>query len=376
MKHLLILFTCLAACLTSEAGQPADDDQLLEVLKEGHRNSLAAIQSIYCKYDLTTTTDEGKIIRRAEWWQQGSDIRWSVVEQTIPKSPADLQRKPVQTMMPASFKIITDGYNSNNELALFHSQYNNNQNLMKGVRISPAKPNYDPGVIDLWTQVLVSVVERPPMTLADLLERRESVQAVRTIKLDRQLAYEIDLVSPAKRRLSVTVMPRYNYLVKKLVVHGLPENRGLRYEGEVVTFRECRPTIFFPMEIRSGFYRPGSQTSQISTVCRMNTVQINDVLPPETFRYTIPPGMSVIDDRNGTSFIMGEGGKPKGTPIPAPQVPEKPVTYDVRTGLPVPEPDRYGNVLLVLGMAGTVGLLLVLAGRWYYVGKRGRHPDR
>src|SRR5262249_39022930 len=150
------------------------------------------------------------------------------------------------------------------------------------------------------------------------------------------------------------INPRYNFMVQKVSWYSDPKASAPTFEQEVVSFQQTKRSTFFPKVVRTSVQASVSVGTHNESICRFGLVEINEALDPSLFRYSISPGMKVMDEIKGISYVMGDKGIPRAEPIPIPEPPSEAETVYIGSD-EIPRSSSQTTLILIIA----AGLLLL-----------------
>ena len=353
----LATLVCVAAAPVA-SGQQADD---ITLLREGNRGSRDAIRTLHAQF----RTETRIVLAGApvsppqtvsvEWWQDGEQIRWQE-QTTVSSRGSNNKTGPVTVIMD---RAVRDG-----KLTVLEHQDRPGSPPYRGALVADFDPA-EPTLGNLWKLGLFLISSRPRITLPELLQRHDCIKNLAKEDLGGRQVYKLDLALPLKdpEECQVWVDPAHNFLVQKIAFKGLPEGTRLREEKEVLSFRECEPGVYFPQEVETRTYAIADDKSQQLYAIghtHFESVVVNKALDAKIFDLAIPPGTPTINRQEGTSFVMGDNGTPRGPISPAPAITPPPSPQLT------PEQHLVTGPRLVVSIAVslTLGLLVTLFLYW------------
>ena len=163
-------------------------------------------------------------------------------------------------------------------------------------------------------------------------------------------------------KYEIWIDPGTNYLARKLIRHRrLPNGQNSRIEGEVLSFREVKPGVFFPDRVGQALFFGGDwfQKGKAS----LSNLQVNEAVAAGQFRHVFPVGTLVADVEKGTTYTIGPAGTPiHVAPIASPP-PSGPPAGPVGTATPPDaDKDRWSwrhLLLLSSGLVLAAGLIMM-----------------
>ncbi len=299
----------VSACLT---GQDQGHDQLIASIKDRHGNSKQLIKSIVAEYEVSDWFGPGKAPnsrRRLSWYQDGDLVRCksqtTLFDALAPKDKLGGTTKPM--LLQEDFLL------KNGELKSLRRQGSSPKG---SASFRPFQPKQEL-VQNLWADALFVLFKKKGVTLLELLEDATKIRSLETLRDGQHVLYRLTVDvsdSGSKQQLVIDVDRRHNYLVTRLAEEDLPAEKGsIRSEIKALTFREVAPGIYFPMKLERRAYSLGPDNKQnlLSTIeVRFETVTVNETIDPDRFELTLPPGTSVVDYRDNTSYLIGPDGRP------------------------------------------------------------------
>jgi len=329
----------------------ADGQDLLDQVRSGNKSAIESIHSISCRVTKSTPIGlHGPLppVAAEYWWSMGSSrVRSSIAGQFSDSViHNDVGRSVAKSRLP-----------------------NGRENLHFYInRAARGEPH---GPLDPWAVGLLKLCgpKAWPLTLDELLNARHTLRHVRSETIaGRELivvALSLELDSGQSGEFEIWFDPRANYLACKLI--GTFSGDGSkaeekRKESQVLRFKEVSPTVYFPEQSETRFFKNGQLI--LHEVVRLSDIRINQPLPVNAFELAIPPGAKVVDTIQDKEYVVGTDGKAAGTSRPLQKFPpmapgERPLAETSEESRPLTRWIVPAS-LIVVGIAG--GLWLV--GRW------------
>jgi hypothetical protein len=353
----------------------AGDKELITLIRESNQNSRAAIRTIHARLERVQTTvmkdpsiPPGEpMITKIEWSQDGDEVRCTEEETRTLRAedmgPEMLKRAKGQRTLYSRIDCAMHA----GELTMIALQRNPDGTGVKNSKITQAKDALLPG--DIWFDALFLVVAKPRRTLAELLMEPSQVMGVE--RRGKEFELRVKVPPPVEDyELHIIVDPSRNFLVRYYTGRTNSTKATLRFEDEVLAFKEYAPGIYFPQatEGRSYLIAPDRSERLYQVVkTTYQSVSINQPIEPSVFRLTIPPKVAVLDDRSGTTYSLGKDGQREGEAT-APRRESQPLRFQT-------EEQKSGSVarpIIVAGLAVGFGLLAALT---FYSRKRLRRQQ-
>jgi hypothetical protein len=330
---LYVVSGCLAFCaMTSLAFARGED--LLQVAREGHRHAREAITSIHLAIQVKTTTSEkGKGNQttsiQAEWWQSGQSYR---VREQIRRRARPIRLKPgekpsklvdLETTRDSS---SLDGLATDVETVETKDPAGDSKDI--GAIIALARGVEDRG-LSPWRRTGFFVIDSPSLSLLDILESREWVKDVTSISLDGEACLYVRCAGPKEVKVQAWLSIQHGFWVKRLLMTAKAFDGPPDWEWENDSFQEYPNAVFFPSHAVTRSYDQVDGVAKPTVImeCFFEVLSINEPIPEDSLRVTIPEGTPTQDHRNDTLFVMG----PDGQPSPAHPI------QSLRSSLPDPE---------------------------------------
>jgi hypothetical protein len=304
--HILVALVCLAA---PDGGKAVPDD-LLALIREGHRNSRELIRTLHTDIEWKTVGGSDSGEGRGDhvegiWWEDGP--QWRLVETrqaSLGKSAGSFKRDTVSTG-PVQSSLLSESFGG--------------QTTVSGSFEVPKEQSE--GLTNPWSRALFVLSDLPRKTLSDLLDEPGGVKAIEPVTLDGAHCYKLTLDSFAETDTEVIVDASRNYVVRRFVKVPRLKGRFARIEQEITEFQEPAPGIFFPKAAEIRIFTTGADGKP--GLWRLNQigfrkVEVNRPIDPAIFKRGFPEGIAVGDLRNGTLYIWGKD-KPASAPMPLPQ---------------------------------------------------------
>ena len=350
------LLARVALGLLLSVGAEARADELVELVKSGNSASLAAVVSLHARFEMALHPNPAVLAkipvasgRRivGQYWRSGNKVR--IRENETPYGPRDMlqdhDRQQTTVHMPKS-KL---------------------QTIDTGI-IAAEGAIYTPA--DVWELALCSL-PGPAVTFSHLLDTGGKIESAHlSHEPGGELAYlDVSLESPPKTlRCEIWADPSKNYLVRRVVSHVTMEGaagKG-RLEGEVTSFREVKPGVFFPESMELRIFHKGQEINRMVT--RLTSIHINEPLPMSVFKMSFPPGTVVSDQVRGTTFRIDQEGKMAG---PLGRIVEPP--SEVLSGTPLSaeaEASRPFRLVILISCLIAIFATAFLVGRRLMLRKR------
>jgi hypothetical protein len=186
--------------------------------------------------------------------------------------------------------------------------------------------------LQIWQWTLFELPECK-QTLSQLLAEGEVKSQRRIADVGHALIF-LSIRDSKGRRYEIWVDPSANYLIRKLICHTSKPKAEIRIEGEVVSFQEVKPGVFFPARLVHSIISNGTWLEKAEAT--LTEIRINESMPEGQFQHTLPVGTWVTDNERGTWHTIGPDGQPtKSVPI-APSSPPIPLG----TGSPLTAEDH------------------------------------
>jgi hypothetical protein len=331
MYRMLIAVVANPALVVAASALSAPSTEL-EFIRSGHRASRDAIRTVHATYEVQRwlgahaqeCSGTPDWVSKMEWWQDGEKIRW---KETVTTSDPGKGAEPTTRWTFDRDNAVWEGTATRIE-----SQRCDGKERLKGATLSSFDPT-EPIPDDLWDRASFALALKPHHTVAELLDVPERVVEVEATEVRGTPYYRTRILFPDSKKIEIEVWidPKHNFLVKKWGWKPMAGETGFRNEHEVLSFRECEPSVYFPQETRVKSYwigEDGSEKLRAVSRTRFRSVEINRPIDPETFVLAVPSGLSVVDLRNGTRYRLGPDGNPADL-RPAPVAAKDPVFESV-----------------------------------------------
>jgi hypothetical protein len=295
----------------------ATGQELYEAALSGHRQAFESIASIdaHVRTQTTFKSKNGEPQtnqREGEWRQSGVKVRWN--ERYLnPNARARGGKKAGGAGPPRDVKREeeTDGAVVDGLLTTIKSRRQSDGYADKFGFLELASKG-QPAFIDLWSRAGFLVQESPRLSLLDVLEHREWVKRIEHAELDGLKCLHV-FASPDKLNVEAWLSVSHGFLVRRMLVSHRAFTREDSYlEYETDSFQEHANHVFFPLHTAMRIYLRGDEAGKPSggiTDAFFDVKSINEPIPDDTFRLTIPEGTRTVDRRSGTTFVMGIQGK-------------------------------------------------------------------
>ncbi len=326
----------------------------LDFIRNAHRASRDAIRTVHATYDVETWNgvpadglSPPDRVSHVEWWQDGDKMRWTETVTTTQGGTGGGSSRRLTRYLDSA---VSEG-----TATRIQSQRFENAQEQKGAILSTFDAK-EPIMDELWYRASFALTVKPHHTLAELLDMRDRVSEVESTEAQEVPYYRATVRSPESEKVEIEVWldPRHNFLVKKWVSKPMAGESEFHQEQEVMAFRECEPSVYFPQETRLTIYgigKDGTEKLLSVTRTRFRSVEINRPIDPGVFALTIPPGISVVDRRSGTAYRLAPDGKPTDV-MPAPVPSKKPIFESV---VAKPEGMQMSYVWAVVGVSLLLG---------------------
>ncbi|MCI0457193.1 MAG: hypothetical protein L0Z62_09465 [Gemmataceae bacterium] len=320
------------------------DQELLELVRAGHRAALQSIRTFACRVALTETPagdfapPSGEYLRSADTIR----VRWR------------------------SYGILKDSLRQDFRIkTVVGGRAGDGRGNKSGIIARDAGQPL--GECDVWPLGLLTFPDpekTATVTFDEFLDRPHKLgEVTRRTESGRERIS----VAVAHELLHTEVWfdPAANYLVWKRVTTTPPRKAGQkagRIEAEVIRFKEVARAIFFPECVEWRYYLEGRRI--LTQRVTLSGLRVNEALPPETFRLPFPRGAQVLNHIQGQEYRADEDGNPIGPTRPLAEVPPPPAG-SVQREETSEEPKPLTRWILPVSL-GTLGLavFLRLARKW------------
>jgi hypothetical protein len=240
----------------------------LTLIREAHRNSRQAIHSLHAVVTVAHTVPEAKPKQnkkgqgdtRIEWWESGGNIRWRVESKHL---------VPAQVLSPTEKKDLLVAITQQNLVK-------NGKLTMVAYESAPGKEahiranikNFTPTTRlphDVWEYALFTLIPNNRASLTDILDARAAPKTLQPFEKGGQRFIKLVLsgIPPVEvYDLEVVLDVKRNYLIQRFSPTTSSPDEVMRFESEVVSFREVLPGIYFPSLMVTKFYRVNSASKR------------------------------------------------------------------------------------------------------------------
>jgi hypothetical protein len=350
----------VAFCAMSSAGSIRGED-LLQVAREGHRQAREAITSIHLAIQgKNTIWEKGKnaetVSARAEWWQSGQSFRRR--EQTRERRrPIRLKagEKPSKLVDLETTTDISSLDGLATDLETVETKDPGVDSKEIGASIALARGVED-GWLSPWRRTGFFVSDSPSVSLLDILESRDWVKDAASVSLDGEPCIYVRCAGPNEVKVQAWLSVRHGFWVKRLLMSkafdGPPD-----WERENDSFKEYPNGVYFPGHAVTRSYDLVNGVAKPTLIMEafFEVLSINEPIPEESLRVTIPEGTPTQDHRNDTLFVMGPNGQPSPAhPIQSLRrlLPE--AEEVVATSWRIPWAGWLAGIVIGLGAAGAI----------------------
>ena len=257
-----------------------------------------------------------RVMRRGEWWQAGPKRRWkeSAIE---PQGFSQVTKRPDETSKLIEVATETDGAVTDGLMTTVTSmnEAGKRVGIGKGAALQVAQDR-QATFINVWSRTCFQVRDSPRQSLLDVLDDPGCSKTVERASLNELPCLLATCECAGRRRIQAWLSVRHGLLVRRMLVgigKGKFSEKSTLIEYEADSFQEHAPGLFFPTHTVMRIYNRGDKPERPTgavTEAFFEQVKINDPIPDEIFRLTIPEGTRTADWRNGTTFVMGSDGKP------------------------------------------------------------------
>ena len=345
-RYLLsICFTFYLAC-TIRAGE-----ELVVTASAGLRQTVESVRTFQSRLLIRNLTDGVSTTLQENFWQDGDKKR----------SRQSSDGGIVANQPGTKFKLITEAIVRNGRVTKLESVFTDGIPDQNQARISqsPRDVNFELSN-HVWTGFGLTVTDMPKVWLAEVITgNREWTWSAKWADLNGVRTIHLQTTQTSTFGDDVTEVwldPKEGYWPRKMIVYGTASKTT---RDDPVALKEVtrfhppykQTGISFPATVKNRFRATdGAKINWVSeATIEIEDVRINEPIPDSTFGLTIPPNFWVIDRIAGSSYTMGENGKPKGTPQPIVPVPDSHPLEAETSGWSL------SNYLLIAG--GVIGCL-------------------
>jgi hypothetical protein len=214
--------------------------------------------------------------------------------------------------------------------------------------------------LELWQWALFEMPDSRQSFSQLLADGQVKVQKT-TTSGGRELVY-LEVRDSKDQKYEVWVDPAANYLVRKLILHSSKGQGTIRIEGEVHSFREVKPGVYFPDRMGHSLFIKGNWFEKAEA--KLTNLNVRGSLPEGTFKHVFPTGTRVADWEKGTLYTVGSQGQPTkvgNLAAPSQQAP-------TATATPLEADDErwawHHFLLIGSGIAVGAGVLALIWKRW------------
>jgi hypothetical protein len=291
---------CIGLLLSWPSQSPADDAELLSIVRAGHRSARQSIHRLSATVtrEITFAKPSRVVHLTGKYWRSFDVVR---IQEKVGSGTEDTLLKDSEIRQVGRGTDPQGGqvrYAANRRAAT--------QTL---------------GMLDVWTEMIIDF-PAPNARHCDfdrfLESAKQSPQASREWKDGREcVRLDLNIVFTTGNEYKVILWHDVarNYLVwKKMML----EKSTPILEAEVLEFREPLPGIFVPVKCRQQSFRDGEQDTFAITT--LSEVQINKPIPGSVFQLPpIPSGTVLRDEIQRTSYPIDENWRPIGPATPLSQ---------------------------------------------------------
>ena len=314
----------LSVCFTFYlAGTIRAGEELVVTASAGLRQTVESVRTLQSHLRCRNLADGVATTLQENYWQDGDKKRSRLSSDGIVTNQPGTKVKVVNEAAVRNGRVtklesvIKDGTPPQNQARISQSPHDVNLELSHRV----------------WNSFGLTVTDMPKVWLVDVITgNREWTWTAKWADLNGVRTIHLQTTRTDTFGDSVTEVwldPKEGYWPRKMMVYG-PASKTTRDDPavlkEVARFHPPykQTGISFPATVKNRFRATdGAKINWVSeATIEIEDVRINEAIPDSTFGLAIPPGFWVIDRIAGSSYTMGENGKPKGTPQPIVPVPD------------------------------------------------------
>lgn len=276
---------------------PAGQEELLSLVRAGHRAARQSIHSFSAKVTREATFPNGtKIVLSGKYWRSLDTVR---VQVDIGSGTEDFLLKNSeirQVGQGADGKTGEKRYGAMRRAATETLSRLDVWTLMRIDFSGPSGGHYD------FDRSLEFALDPPRLSR----ERKDGRDCIR-------IDFRVISNAGVEQKISQWHDIGFNYLVRKFTV--TYERSSDRSEMDILEFAEPLPGLFIPVKCHSNSFR-GKEIRSIEEVT-LSDVQVNKPIPKSVFQLpAIPSGTELRDTIQGTRYPIDENWRPIGPSRP------------------------------------------------------------
>jgi hypothetical protein len=314
----------VATLLLSTVGVRCYADDPLDIAANGFKGTCDQILSIHAVVHVDVVRD-GKTdcTYQSEWWEEGGKVRWKYGFKSLYETADEKGDKKIVWGDTKSDVLLMDRRGT-----VLRERSIPDMDGPKVAEVGDMNMA-DAGLFSLWSKVGFLLNDLPEIKLVDALQSSGWRRSARQIESDGRMLILVEGQSRDSERPSFLawIDPDHSFLPIRHVVFdysGSHDERKAYCERRVLRFHS--PTkgsdVWFPAETEFRFYVAGERGREPHTEhhIRIDPIQINVPIRPETFQLTIPAGYKVTNHISGQRYTMGSDGEPV-SPTPIMEIP-------------------------------------------------------
>lgn len=253
----------------------------LEAVRLSNKASVQAIQTFYCKVSATHNPASAERATSGEFWKSGDTMR---VRYFAGNNRYEYLRQ--------------DG----RETAILDARQSGGRGKANG-SVTPIQSQIPMGFCDVWCISLLSLSSGASVvTLDDYLNRPHNV---RDMRLDGSL-FVIQITLKSGEDVDLWLDSSANYLVRKIVISYINNGHKMRTTGDVDSFAEPLPGIFFPSRVVYKNTTDDKLAEQ--SKYEFTSIRANHDLPADAFKLKYVRGMEFLDYFQNKVYAVDEDG--------------------------------------------------------------------
>ncbi len=329
----------------------AGDDELLRLVRDGHRAATESIRTFHCRVALNFDPPPSWGNETAEYWRSGNDFRCVVRSSTT-----------------TNHILYKDGVVRRYTIDTQHSGDRGRDGVITTRDIAF---NCNP-----WTYGLLTFLGRDKfrVSLDELLTQEYRLHSIGRATRDGRELIRLD-VSHDRGRIEIWFDPAVNYLARVVRVRSERASGDVEAEAVVEAFVEPTPGVYFPQKVVSNAVT-GKDRRRETWTATFSDIKINKPLPADALTLRFPAGLLVADEIRNDMFRTDDRGEPV---LPATNSQGKRLTLTDKPPVPMAQPEQPSDSVTHEEPApsfrwvlpASVGLLGVSAVLWVVKRRRG-----
>jgi hypothetical protein len=311
-EHVWLAAFSLLALGSDSRIATAGDDELLRLVRNGHRAATESIRTCSCRVAINYDPPPPGGNETAQYWRSGDDFRCLVRASTTTN---DIQYRDG----------VVKRYSSDN-------QHSGDQGRNGRITTQDMAFNCSP-----WSYGQLTFLgrEKYRVTLEQLLTEAHRLHSIKRETRDGRELIHLDL-SHDRGRLDIWFDPAVNYLARITRVRTDRSFGDVDGETVVTSFIEPAPGIYFPDKVVSTS-TVGKDHRRQTWTASFTDIKINEPLPTDALSVRFPPGLLVSDEIRKGMFRTDDRGEPV---LPATNSQGKKITLIDKPLVPTAQPEH------------------------------------